>query len=56
MAEFYGVDFSKVKLPALMLAKGNNASVEFFEKIDGIKEDDLAIWVFDNVFSDLAGK
>ena len=56
MAKFYGVDFNKVKLPAIMLAKAGSANVEFYENVESVTEDDLAGWIFDKVFIDLATK
>lgn len=53
MQKFYGVNFHEDALPALMLVKGEEQSVVFYENIETLTEDKLAGWIYDHVFQDL---
>ncbi len=54
MENYFGVNFEQDALPALMLVKGHEQKVVFYENIEFLTEDQLAVWLYDNVFQDLA--
>ena len=50
---FFQIDMNSVKLPGVMLVKPKEEKVVFFDPISEMTADELAVFIFDYVFSDL---
>lgn len=54
LAKFLDVNFAEITLPTVLVAIGTERRVVVYQDIDEVTVDLLALFVFENVFIDLA--